>query len=240
MESGAPGRGGFLDGLSQQARADLIFLAVFVVVATLLQLVIPNGGWWEAMDTFVNNRGGEIDVVVPFFIMGAVGFGVYAFRRMRELQGLNAARERARAAAGRAQEQLERAQQEAEEARRDAEEAQRLNRQLMDTGMNALVKVDNEGKITEANEGMEVATGLHSSRLVGTSVFSFFGDQKRTREWFEQSLEGNSVQGEYAEIVHQDGGTTKVAYNVMVQRNISGQVTGGLLLMRPREEAFTR
>lgn len=230
------GGGGTTGGLSQQARRDLIVIGVAALLFSLVQVAL---NLWERMDSFFNGIGFEIDVVVPFLIAATIGFAVYAYRRQQELRGLNAARERARVAAGQAQDQLERAQREAKQARQEAEDLQRLNRQLIDTGMSALVKVDREGNVTEVNEGMEVATGLHSSRLVGTSAFSFFGDQKKARDLFEQSLEGNAVQNERAEIVHQDGGTTAVAFNVMAQRNVNGEITGGLLLLRPREEAFT-
>lgn len=238
MESRAENRGevGFWEGLSQQARRDLIILGIFVAIGTLLQLLIPNGGWWEAMDTFVNNQGGEIDVIVPFAIMGAVGFGFYAFRRLQELQAMNAARERARAAAGQAQQQVEQAQRETQQARQEAEQ---LQSQMLNTSMNVLVKVDSEGKVLQANEGMEIATGLPGSSLVGQEAFSFFGDSEKAQELFNRSLAGESVSDSETQLVHQDGGMTSVSYSAMAQRNLQGEVIGGILLLRPREEALT-
>ena len=66
--------------------------------------------------------------------------------------------------------------------------------------MNALVKMDPEGRITAVNEGMEVPTGLGSGSLVVTGAFSFFGNPGQTREWFEQSLQGSPVRYGQTEI----------------------------------------
>lgn len=220
--------------MSQSVRRDLMIIAAGVILVFIFELIT---GIFDVLFYAIDEVHQSIPLVdageliaVPLAL--ALGLAYFSYRRYKELSATVAARGAAQRAAAQAQQEAERAQQE-------AQEAQRLSQTLMDTGMNALVKVDGEGRIVEANEGMEVATGLHSSRLVGTSVFSFFGDKRQARGWFEKSLQGAAVQNETAEIVHQDGGTTRVSYNTMAQRDVGGEITGGILLLRPREEALT-
>lgn len=227
MQSKGGEEGGFLGGLSQQARTDLIYLAAFVVVATLLQLLIPNGGWWEAMDTFVNNRGYEIDVVVPFFIMGAIGFGVYSFRRLREVQSVNAARERAQAAASLAQQQMEKRE-------REVQEMERMNRAVYETDLSALVKVDARGKILQANKGMETATGFSPDELVGASVFSYFQSPERVKQAVENAIANGSAEDSGMEIRHMSGDATAVSFVVSSYANADGDRVA-VLVCRSRE-----
>lgn len=196
--------------MTTSARRDLIVIAIVAVVAFIFELVTHMFEYVILFFERIEANGFPFDfgelVMMPLVL--AISFLVFSYRRNKELQAVIAARQRAQQAAQAQQQQIAQVQRDAEQARQQAEELERLNRQLIDTGMNALVKVDREGMITETNEGMEVATGLHSSRLVGTSVFSFFGDQKQARDWFDRSLDGSAVQNEKAELVHQDGGTT--------------------------------
>ena len=77
---------------------------------------------------------------------------------------------------------------------------------------------------------------LDASRLVGTCVFSFFGNSKQTREWLEKGLEGKPVKGGRAKIAHQDGSTTRVGFNILTQRDDQGETSGATLILRPQEE----
>ena len=220
--------------LSQEARKDLIFIAVGVAAIFVFELVTEVfDKLFYAVDEIHQSvplvDAGEF-IAVPLAL--SIGFGYFSYRRYQELSATVAARATAQRAA-------EAAQRRAEQAQQEARDAQRLSQTLMETGMNALVKVDREGNITEVNEGMEVATGMRGSNLVGTSAFSFFGNSGQTREWFEQSLQGNAVRDGQTEIVHQDGGVTHVNFSVLAQRDGDGEVLGAILILRPREEALT-
>lgn len=107
------------------------------------------------------------------------------------------------------------------------------SREPMPAGMNVLAKIDALGSILEINKGMEIATGLPASSLVGMDVFSYFRNPRQVREWFDQSASGNPVRDSYTEILHRNGGSTSVRFSALAHKDGQGEITGGVLLMRP-------
>lgn len=53
--------------------------------------------------------------------------------------------------------------------------------ELLQTGLNALVKVNSSGTIDEVNEGMEIVTGVQRDDLLGTDAFSYFTEPDRAK-----------------------------------------------------------
>ena len=105
---------------------------------------------------------------------------------------------------------------------------------LLETGLNVLAKVTKSGTINEVNEGMEVVTGVPRDDLLGTDAFSYFTEPDRTKGWFMEALQGSSVRDKEVEVMHQEGETTPLTYNVIATQS-NGQA-GGVLLCRYRED----
>lgn len=105
---------------------------------------------------------------------------------------------------------------------------------LLETGLNMLAKVNDSGAIEEANEGMEVVTGVPRDDLLGTDAFSYFTDPDQTRDWFMQALQGSSVRDKEVDVMHHEGETTPLFYNIIATTG-NGQA-GGVLLCRYRED----
>lgn len=105
---------------------------------------------------------------------------------------------------------------------------------LLETGLNVLAKVDASGTIDEVNEGMEVVTGVPRDNLLGTDAFSYFVEPDLVKGWFMEALQGSSVRDKEAEVMHQEGETTPLTYNVIATN--SDRRTGGVLLCRYRED----
>ena len=103
---------------------------------------------------------------------------------------------------------------------------------LLQTGLNVLTKVNGSGNIDEVNEGMEIVTGVPRDELLGTDAFSYFTEPDRVRGWFTQALKGSPVRDKEVEVVHQEGETTPLTYNVVATDD--GQASG-VLLCRYRE-----
>ena len=61
------------------------------------------------------------------------------------------------------------------------EEINLLNQAIAESGLGILVKVDAAGRILQANEGMELATGLARETLIGTVAFPYFGNPDRAK-----------------------------------------------------------
>lgn len=105
---------------------------------------------------------------------------------------------------------------------------------LLQTGLNVLVKVNGSGTIDEVNEGMEIVVGMQRDDLLETDAFSYFTNPDQARGWFAQALQGSSVRDKEVEIMHQEGETTSLTCNVIATTG-NGQ-TGGVLLCRYRED----
>ena len=67
-------------------------------------------------------------------------------------------------------------------------------------------------------------------------VFSYFTEPGRVKGWFEEALEGSSVRDREVEVVHQEGETTPLTYNVIASLDGSREAVGGVLLCRYRED----
>jgi PAS domain-containing protein len=86
---------------------------------------------------------------------------------------------------------------------------------LLQTGLNVLVKVDSSGTINEVNEGAEIVMGMQRDDLLRTDAFSYFTDPDQARGWFAEALQGASVRDKEVEVIHQEGETTSLFYNVV-------------------------
>lgn len=102
---------------------------------------------------------------------------------------------------------------------------------LLQTGLNVLARVKVGGFIDEANEGMEIVTGVPREELLGTYAFSYFAEPERVKSRFTEALEGSTVRNEEVEILHGEGETTPLTCNVIPTDD--GQA--GVLLCRYRE-----
>ncbi len=105
---------------------------------------------------------------------------------------------------------------------------------LLQTGLNVLVKVNSSGTINEANEGMEIVTGVPAENLLGTDAFSYFTGPEQARGWFMEALRGSSVRDREVEVMHREGESTPLTLNIIAPTG-NGQ-TGGVLLCRYRED----
>ena len=91
------------------------------------------------------------------------------------------------------------------------------------------------GQIGQVNAGMEVVTSVpRDDLLLGTDAFSYFTEPDRVRGRFVEAIRGSLVRDEEVEVMHQEGKTTPLTYNVIVTK-VRGQ-TGGVLLCRYRED----
>jgi len=214
--AGTKNEGGFLGGLSASGRRELTWIGIGVAAAGILELLLRPAdivfNWFEELNIFFLDAG-EL-IVVPLVL--SIGFGVFSYRRYQEVQGMITARERA-------QKMAQAAQQKADESEREAEELQRMSRALYETDLSALIKVDAKGKILQANEGMEIATGFAKDDLVGASVFSYFQHPERVKDILENAIEEGSAQDSHMEIRHMSGDSAPASFRVSTYDNVSGE-----------------
>jgi PAS domain S-box-containing protein len=100
------------------------------------------------------------------------------------------------------------------------------NRSLIEASLDALVTIDPEGKITDANEATVMLTGAPRDQLIGTDFCDYFVDSAKARVGYLQVFQGGRVHDCELEIRHRDGHTTPVLYNASVYRDEGGRVAG--------------
>lgn len=118
--------------------------------------------------------------------------------------------------------QYRKLQQEAAERRA----AEVYARSLIEASLDPLVTINADGKITDANEALSLATGLSSEQLVGTDFYSYFTDPEAARSGYMQVFTDGAVRDYSLAIRHISGSVTDVLYNASVYRDESGQILG--------------
>ncbi|MBE9532621.1 MAG: PAS domain S-box protein, partial [Proteobacteria bacterium] len=100
------------------------------------------------------------------------------------------------------------------------------NRSLIESSLDALVTVDNNGAITDVNLAMEHITGFSKHELVDTDFAAYFTDSEKAVESYINAYKEGSIRDFYLEIKHRAGYSTPVFYNASAYRNLEGEVVG--------------
>jgi len=114
--------------------------------------------------------------------------------------------------------------------RKQAEEAlkesQCYTRSLIETNLDALVTISDEGKITDVNQATELITGMSRTKIIGTDFSKYFTNPDTARKGYQQVFRDDHVLNYPLEIKHRDGKITPVLYNASVYKDEEGNVTG--------------
>ena len=114
--------------------------------------------------------------------------------------------------------------------RRRAEEAVRISyeytRSLIEAGLDPLVTIAPDGRITDVNKSTEAVTGYPREKLIGTDFSDYFTDPAKAKEGYMTVFKEGTVKDYPLEIRHKDGRITPVLYNASVYRDEAGKVIG--------------
>jgi PAS domain S-box-containing protein len=105
-------------------------------------------------------------------------------------------------------------------------QASAYNRSLIEAGMDPLVTISSEGKITDVNEATVKITGVAREGLIGTDFSDYFTEPEKVRGGYQGVFKEGWVQDYELEVRHRDGHTTPVLYNASVYRDQKGEVAG--------------
>jgi PAS domain S-box-containing protein len=111
-------------------------------------------------------------------------------------------------------------------------EAQSYTRGLIEASLDALVTVDREGRITDVNRQMELATSSERDELVGSPFDRYFTEPGRATEAIRQTFERGQVRNFQLVLKPGTGGPRFVALNASVFRDPQGEVRGTVALAR--------
>jgi len=115
-------------------------------------------------------------------------------------------------------------------ASKRAEEALRranaYNRSLLEAGLDPLVTIGPDGKITDVSVATETATGFERTALTGTDFSDYFTEPEKARAGYQQVFREGFVRDYPLDLRHRDGHLTPVLYNASVYRDDTGKVIG--------------
>jgi PAS domain S-box-containing protein len=114
--------------------------------------------------------------------------------------------------------------------RMKSEEALRVagayNRSLLEASLDALVTIDRNGKINDANHATEEITGVSRGNLIGTDFSEYFTDPVKARAVYEEVFRDGTVRDYELHIKRNSGDIVPVLYNASVYSDSSGEVLG--------------
>ena len=99
-------------------------------------------------------------------------------------------------------------------------------RSLIEAGLDPLVTISPEGKITDVNEATVKVTGTPRETLIGTSFSDYFTEPDKANESYQRVFAEGSVIDYPLTMRHRDGTLTEVLYNASVYRDAGGKVLG--------------
>lgn len=119
-----------------------------------------------------------------------------------------------------------RKQAELNRVKEDLKLASQYNRSLIEAGLDPLVTIGPDGKITDVNKATEDITGLIRDELVGTDFSDYFTDPDRAKDGYKEVFKEGFVRDYPLEIQHKNGDISSVLYNATVYKDKYGDVVG--------------
>ncbi len=104
--------------------------------------------------------------------------------------------------------------------------ASQYARSMIEAGIDPLVTISPDGKITDVNQATVKVTGVLRETLIGTDFCDYFTEPELARQGFQQVFARGSVTDYPLTIRHRNQGLTEVLYNASVYNDIRGNVLG--------------
>jgi PAS domain S-box-containing protein len=100
------------------------------------------------------------------------------------------------------------------------------SRSLIEAGLDPLMAISPEGKVTDVNRATEKATGVARSNLIGTDFSSYFTEPEKARTGFREVFDQGQIQDYPLAIRHVSGQVMAVLCHASVYRDESGAIAG--------------
>lgn len=105
-------------------------------------------------------------------------------------------------------------------------EQQAYNRGLIESSVDGLITVDQNGIITDLNDRMCQMTGYSRSELIGTPFADYFTDSENARKGVQLTLENGFVTEYALTLIARTRRQLQVSFNASIFRDPSGEVRG--------------
>jgi len=107
-----------------------------------------------------------------------------------------------------------------------AKQAFESARSMIESSLDALVAINPEGLITDANEATVKVTGIPRVELIGTAFSDCFTEPDKAKAIYQLVFDKGMAVDYPLTMRHQDGTLTEVLYNASVYRDAGGKVLG--------------
>ncbi|MDO8260384.1 MAG: PAS domain S-box protein [Candidatus Magasanikbacteria bacterium] len=105
-------------------------------------------------------------------------------------------------------------------------------RSVIEAGLDPMITISPEGKITDVNEATVVITGMSREQLIGGDFKDYFTDPEEAIQGYQQVFRDGFVR-EYPLIIRNKSGVvTDVLYNASVYKDDKGNVFGAIAAVR--------
>ncbi|MDO8493381.1 MAG: PAS domain-containing sensor histidine kinase, partial [bacterium] len=105
-------------------------------------------------------------------------------------------------------------------------------RSVIEAGLDPMLTVSPEGKITDVNEATVRMTGVTREKIIGSDFVSYFTDPAEALQGFQQVFKEGFIR-EYPVVVrHVSGVLTDVLFNASVYKDDKGNVFGAIAAVR--------
>ncbi|HEX7537806.1 MAG TPA: PAS domain S-box protein [Dermatophilaceae bacterium] len=108
------------------------------------------------------------------------------------------------------------------------EHAAQYARSLVEAGLDPLVTISLEGRITDANQAMVTVTGVPREAIIGSDFAQYVTEPDKAAEAYRRVLTQGSLTDVQLTVRHRDGTETDVLCNFSVFRGTGGNVLGVL------------
>ncbi|MEI6789326.1 MAG: PAS domain S-box protein, partial [bacterium] len=113
------------------------------------------------------------------------------------------------------------------------------SRSLLESNLDALVTINDEGKITDVNRATEAVTGLPRDELIGSDFADYFTDPDMAKAGYQQVFSQGEVRDYELTLRHRNGNLMPVFYNASLYRDESGKILGVFAAARDITERKT-
>lgn len=109
---------------------------------------------------------------------------------------------------------------------KEKREVLRYTKSQIDAGIDPLMTISMDGKITDVNRATESVTGLSRDALIGSDFAYHFTEPSKARKGYLEILSKGFIREYPLAIPHVSGRLTEVLYNAWLYRNEEGEVQG--------------
>jgi PAS domain S-box-containing protein len=110
-------------------------------------------------------------------------------------------------------------------------------RSVIEAGLDPMITISPEGKVTDVNEATVSITGVPREKIIGSDFITYFTDQEKATVGYRQVFKEGFVR-EYPLTIHNiSGALTDVLYNASVYKDDKGNVFGAIAALRDVTES---